>query len=55
VFVQRLLPLRLLPLAHKEWVEPRHAEFAQAATLWRLNNALTEVAKRCPPARAWRR
>jgi len=48
VFSRRLLPPRLLPAAHKEWFEPSHAEFA-SATLWRLHNALTEVAKQVPP------
>jgi hypothetical protein len=49
VFSRRILPLRLLPAAHKEWFDPRHEEFATRASLWRLHNALTEVAKEVAP------
>jgi hypothetical protein len=41
----RVLPVTKLPLALREWREPRHAEFREGKTAWRLFNAITEAAK----------
>lgn len=37
--------LQQLPAILKEWRAPRHPEFAQAKTAWRLFNAFTEIGK----------
>jgi hypothetical protein len=41
----RVLPVTKLPLALKEWRDPRHPEFRDGKTAWRLFNAVTEAAK----------
>jgi hypothetical protein len=41
----RVLPVTRIPAVLKEWREPRHPEFRQGRTAWRLFNAFTEIAK----------
>ncbi len=41
----RVLPVTKLPLALSEWRAPRHSEFREGKTAWRLFNAVTEAAK----------
>lgn len=41
----RVLPLAKVPLVLREWREPRHPEFREGRTAWRLFNAFTEVLK----------
>jgi hypothetical protein len=41
----RVLPVTKLPLALSEWRAPRHPEFREGRTAWRLFNAITESAK----------
>jgi hypothetical protein len=41
----RVLPVTKLPVALKEWREPRHPEFREIKSAWRLFNAITETAK----------
>lgn len=41
----RVLPVTKLPDVLREWREPRHQEFRQGKTAWRLFNAFSEVAK----------
>ncbi len=41
----RVLPVTKLPLALSEWRAPRHPEFRDGKTAWRLFNAITESAK----------
>jgi hypothetical protein len=41
----RVLPLTKLPEVLKEWRQPRHSEFHQGQTAWRLFNGFTEVLK----------
>jgi hypothetical protein len=38
-------PVTRLPLVLKEWREPRHSEFREGRTAWRLFNAFTEALK----------
>ncbi len=42
-----VLPVTKLPLALEEWRHPRHREFAEGKTAWRLFNAITEASKGC--------
>jgi hypothetical protein len=41
----RVLPLLRVPEVIQEWREPRHPEFSQGRTAWRLFNAFTETLK----------
>ena len=41
----RVLPLAKIPDVLQEWREPRHPEFRQGKTGWRLFNAFTESLK----------
>ncbi len=41
----RALPVTRLPHVLREWREPRHPEFRQGKTGWRLFNAFTEILK----------
>ncbi len=41
----RVLPITKLPDVLSEWREPRHAEFRNGKTAWRLFNGFTEVLK----------
>jgi hypothetical protein len=41
----RVLPVTKLPVALTEWRTPRHPEFREGKTAWRLFNAVTEAAK----------
>ena len=41
----RVLPITHLPLVLREWREPRHSEFREGRTAWRLFNAFTEGLK----------
>jgi hypothetical protein len=41
----RVLPVTKLPDVLREWREPRHPEFRQGRTAWRLFNAFTEALK----------
>jgi Domain of unknown function (DUF932) len=41
----RVIPVTRLPLVLHEWREPRHPEFRQGRTAWRLFNAFTEGLK----------
>ncbi len=43
----RVLPITKIPLALNEWRHPRHREFAEGNTAWRLFNAVTEAEKGC--------
>jgi len=47
VFVQGILPIRLLPEASREYFEPSFEEF-RPRTAWSLHNAFTAVAKEMP-------
>jgi hypothetical protein len=47
VFTQGIMPSRFLSEVVKEYLEPRHEEFAPR-TAWSLNNAFTEVQKQMP-------
>jgi len=47
VFMERKMPLRLLPDVHRNYFNPPHAEF-EPRTAWSLHNAFTEVAKVMP-------
>jgi hypothetical protein len=40
-----VVPVTRLPLVLREWREPRHAEFREGRTAWRLFNAFTEGLK----------
>jgi hypothetical protein len=40
-----VLPVTQVPALLEEWRKPSHAEFAEAKTLWRFHNAMTEVWK----------
>jgi hypothetical protein len=40
-----VIPVTRLPLVLREWREPRHAEFREGHTAWRLFNAFTEGLK----------
>jgi hypothetical protein len=44
-FDAQVVPVTQVPAVLKEWREPRHAEFRQGKTAWRLFNAFTEVLK----------
>jgi hypothetical protein len=41
----RVLPVTRIPLLLQEWREPRHPEFREGRTAWRLFNAATEALK----------
>jgi hypothetical protein len=41
----RVIPVTRLPLVLREWREPRHPEFREGRTAWRLFNAFTEGLK----------
>jgi hypothetical protein len=41
----RVIPVTRLPLVLSEWREPRHPEFREGHTAWRLFNAFTEGLK----------
>lgn len=41
----RVVPVTRLPLVLREWREPRHPEFREGRTAWRLFNAFTEALK----------
>ncbi|HZU35412.1 MAG TPA: DUF932 domain-containing protein [Gemmataceae bacterium] len=41
----RVVPVTRLPDVLQEWREPRHPEFRQGPTAWRLFNAFTEILK----------
>ena len=41
----RVLPVTRLPAVLREWREPRHPEFREGRTAWRLFNAFTEALK----------
>ena len=41
----RVLPVTHLPDVLREWRQPRHAEFREGKTAWRLFNAFTEALK----------
>jgi hypothetical protein len=41
----QVLPVTRIPELLKEWREPRHPEFRQGRTAWRLFNAFTETLK----------
>jgi hypothetical protein len=41
----RVLPVTSLPHVLQEWRRPRHQEFSQGKTAWRLFNAFTEILK----------
>jgi Domain of unknown function (DUF932) len=41
----RIIPVTRIPEVLKEWREPRHPEFRQGRTAWRLFNAFTETLK----------
>jgi hypothetical protein len=43
----RVLPVTKIPLALQEWRNPRHPEFRESKTAWRLFNAITEASKGC--------
>ena len=50
----QVVPVTRVPDVLKEWREPRHLEFRQGKTGWRLFNAFTEVLKghwECLPKR----
>lgn len=42
---RKVFPVRDLPGVVKEWETPSHEEFAEKKNVWRLFNAVTEVAK----------
>jgi hypothetical protein len=41
----RIVPVTRIPDVLSEWREPRHAEFREGRTAWRLFNAFTEILK----------
>ncbi|MCE9566039.1 MAG: DUF945 domain-containing protein [Planctomycetes bacterium] len=41
----RVLPVTKVPLALEEWRHPRHREFCEGKTAWRLFNSITEAVK----------
>jgi hypothetical protein len=41
----RIVPVTKLPDVLHEWRQPRHPEFGQGRTAWRLFNAFTELLK----------
>jgi hypothetical protein len=41
----RVIPVTRIPAVLQEWREPRHPEFRQGRTAWRLFNAFTEILK----------
>jgi hypothetical protein len=41
----RVVPVTKIPDVLTEWREPRHAEFREGRTAWRLFNAFTEILK----------
>jgi hypothetical protein len=41
----RIVPVTKIPDVLTEWREPRHAEFREGRTAWRLFNAFTEILK----------
>jgi hypothetical protein len=41
----RIIPVTRIPEVLQEWREPRHSEFRQSRTAWRLFNAFTEILK----------
>jgi hypothetical protein len=41
----RVLPVTRIPLVLREWREPRHPEFRESKTAWRLFNGFTEGLK----------
>jgi hypothetical protein len=41
----RIVPVTKIPDVLQEWREPRHAEFREGRTAWRLFNAFTEILK----------
>jgi hypothetical protein len=41
----KVLPVTRLPDVIQEWREPRHPEFRDGRTAWRLFNAFTEILK----------
>src|SRR5439155_1920267 len=41
----RVIPVTRIPEVLQEWREPRHPEFRQGRTAWRLFNAFTEILK----------
>jgi len=47
VFMERKMPLRLLPDVHRSYFNPPHVEF-EPRTAWSLHNAFTEIAKVMP-------
>ncbi len=40
-----VLPVTQVPAVLEEWRKPSHEEFAEAKTLWRFHNAMTEIWK----------
>ena len=48
LYGNKVLTTRQLPVALKEWHDPRHREF-EPRTLWSLYNACTEALKASPP------
>jgi hypothetical protein len=41
----RVLPVTRIPDVLNEWRHPKHPEFAESKTVWRLFNCFTEIAK----------
>jgi hypothetical protein len=41
----RIVPVTTIPDVLSEWREPRHPEFREGRTAWRLFNAFTEILK----------
>jgi hypothetical protein len=41
----QVMPVTCIPDVLQEWREPRHAEFRDGRTVWRLFNAFTEILK----------
>jgi hypothetical protein len=41
----RIIPVTRIPEVLQEWREPRHPEFRQGRTAWRLFNSFTEILK----------
>jgi hypothetical protein len=44
-FDSRIIPVSRIPDVLQEWREPRHPEFREGRTAWRLFNCFTEVLK----------
>jgi hypothetical protein len=41
----RIIPVTKIPDVLQEWREPKHPEFREGRTAWRLFNAFTEILK----------